>query len=565
MDKALEIGKSSTTGGFYLLIGVAGSTIIMALGTIVLASLLSPNDVGLYGMALIPSSLIGYFRDWGVNSALTQHIASLRAAGKDSEIHDVMYSGIIFEIITGVILSLVCFGVAEPLAYLLSPSNAGNLTIYISIMSLSIFAGALINAASGIFIGFERMKLNSFTQILQAVVKTALGPLLIVIGFGVLGAIYAALFSFVLGGAIAMALVYFALYRTLHKCKVGKCDVTKTLKPMLSYGLPLTVSTTITGVLTQVFAFTMALYAGTVIMGNYYVSAYFVVLLTFISTPVSYALFPTFSKLNPEKDPELVKTVFSSAVKYTSMLMAPATLLLVTLSTPLINTIFPKAGFFHSLFIVDAAPKYPYASLFLSLAVLVNLLILVGNVTVSSFQNGIKKTRQVMKQSLVSLVVGFLLAYFFVGYLTSIGGPSYAVVAGIIGTLVATIPSLAWALYWSWRNYKVKPDFQISAKLLAASGFAAVLAYLFIVMFRLPYLLTLVGGFAVFSVAYLSAAPLIGAINQTDIQNLKAMMSGLGLISKIIALPLLFMQKLCQPKKSNLEKIAVHKIEQTRN
>lgn len=67
MDRALEIGKSSTAGSFYLLIGVASSTIIMSIGTLVLAGLLPAKDVGLYNFAFIPSTLIGFFRDWGVN------------------------------------------------------------------------------------------------------------------------------------------------------------------------------------------------------------------------------------------------------------------------------------------------------------------------------------------------------------------------------------------------------------------------------------------------------------------------------------------------------------------
>jgi O-antigen/teichoic acid export membrane protein len=54
------------------MIGVVGSSIIMAIGTFVLAALLNADQVGLYGMALIPSTIIGYFRDWGVNSALTR-------------------------------------------------------------------------------------------------------------------------------------------------------------------------------------------------------------------------------------------------------------------------------------------------------------------------------------------------------------------------------------------------------------------------------------------------------------------------------------------------------------
>lgn len=250
-DKALEMGKTSATGSFHLLIGVAGSTIIMAIGTLILASLLPVADVGLYGMALIPATMINYFRDWGVNYAMTQQIANLRTTGKQAEIHDVIVSGIVFEIISGAILSLICFAIAEPLAYLLSPSNTGNLTLYISIMAVSIFAGAVLSAATAVFTGFERMKLNSFTTIFQSVIKTALGPVLILIGLGVLGAVYAALASFVSGGVVSVLILYFVLFRPLRKCKVGSCDVKQTLKPMLKYGLPLTVSGIIVGVMPQ--------------------------------------------------------------------------------------------------------------------------------------------------------------------------------------------------------------------------------------------------------------------------------------------------------------------------
>ena len=41
MEKAFEMGKTSATGSFQLLIGVATSTIIMAVGTIILARLMT--------------------------------------------------------------------------------------------------------------------------------------------------------------------------------------------------------------------------------------------------------------------------------------------------------------------------------------------------------------------------------------------------------------------------------------------------------------------------------------------------------------------------------------------
>ena len=558
MDEAIQLGKTSATGSFHLLIGVAGSTIIMAIGTLIIAGLLPVNELGLYGMVMIPSSMINYFRDWGVNYAMTQQIASLRAAGKESEIHDVIVSGIIFEIITGAILSVIIFAIAEPLALILSSSNAANLTIYIAIMSLSIFAGAIFAAASAIFTGFERMKLNSLTQILQAIVKTALGPFLIVIGFGVLGAIYATITSLVAGAVIGIVLVYFLLFRPLQKCKVGKCDVKQTLKPMLKFGLPLTVSNTLFGVVPQVFAFSMAVYAGEWMMGNYYAAGYFSVLLSFISIPVSTVLFPAFSKLNPEKDPELVKTVFASSVKYTALLLVPATMVLITLSTPLINFLFPQNGLFQSLFVTNAAAKFTYAPLFLALSCLVNLLVLIGNISVGTFQSGIGKTNQIMKQSILFLATGLPLAYVLVSYLYSIGGPSYAVIGGIVGTLIASIPGLIWSIHWSWKRYGVKPDFRISAKIFAASAIASAVTYLFITALNLPYLFTLVSGFVVFLMLYLVTAPLIGAVNHTDIDNFKAMFSSLGVISIILDFPLIFMRKMCSIKNfRNGKKVSV--------
>jgi len=548
MDKALEMGRTSATGSFHLLIGVAFSSIIMAVGTIVLAGLLPVNEVGLYGISMIPATIINFFRDWGINQAMTQQIASLRVQGKESEIHDVIVSGVIFELISGALLSIVCFALAEPLALVLSPANASNLSVYIAIMSFSIFAGAVIAAASGIFTGFERMKLNSLTQILQSIVKTALGPLLIVLGFGVLGAIYASVTSFAAGSIFSIFIVYFSLFRPLRKCKVGKCAVKKTLKPMLKYGLPLTVSGIVIGVLPQLFAFSMAIYAGEWMMGNYYAAVYFSVLITFISIPISTALFPAFSKLNPEKEPELVKTVFNSSVKFTSLLLVPATMVLITLSNPLIGALFPKNGILQSLFSLNAELKFPYAPLFLALSSLVNLLVLMGNISLSTFQAGVGKTSQVMKQSFLSVLVGLPLAFLLVSYLNSIGGAALAVVGGILGSLVATIPPIIWGLHWLWKNYRVSIDYKLSAKIFLSSIIASAVTFLFISYASLPYGFLLIGGFLIYLLVYITIAPLFGAVNLSDIDAFKAMFSDLGVISKILNTPLLLMTKLCRKR-----------------
>jgi O-antigen/teichoic acid export membrane protein len=51
MDRAIELGKTSATGSFQLFVGVVTSTVIMAVGTIILGRLMSPPEYGLYSVA----------------------------------------------------------------------------------------------------------------------------------------------------------------------------------------------------------------------------------------------------------------------------------------------------------------------------------------------------------------------------------------------------------------------------------------------------------------------------------------------------------------------------------
>ena len=524
MDKAANMGKSSATGSFQLLIGVVGSTVIMALGTLILGILLKREELGLYGVALIPSSMINYFRDWGVNAAMTKQIASLRAANRESEIHDVIVSGMVFEVISGAILAIACFTVSGILASFLKMPEASTL---ISIMSVSIFAGAIIAATGSIFVGFEKMNLNSLATILQAVVKTAIGPILVVLGFGVFGAIVGAAASILAGGAIGFVIVYFVLFRPIRKLKVGRSDIRKNLKSMLSYGAPLMVSNTVVGLLPLLLAFLMAPIAGASLMGDYYAASYFTILLTFFTIPIATALFPTFAKVNPKKEPELLKTVFASSVKFTSVLVIPATMIIMTLSNPIVNTLWPG--------------KFPYAPLMLTLLVIINLYVVVGNVSLGSLMTGLGETKWLMVQSLLSLV--FSLPIVLVLFLFSETlSPLLGILIGILGILLSNVPGMIWGLIWVWRRYKVKADFLASTKILVASIIAAVATYLCLGVFSAAPLIKLAVGCLLFLVVYLASAPLIGAINQTDVNNLRAMFSGLGIVSKALEIPLRFVE-----------------------
>ncbi len=170
------MAKVSAKGSFHLLWGLVVSTIISAVGTIFIGRFLGEELYGLYGIVLTIPVLIGTFRDWGVNSAMVRCAAQYRAEGRETEVKSIFISGLIFEIVVGLILSVICFALSGVLADLYTRPE---ITSLIQIASFSILAAGITNAATAAFTGVERMELNSIMLITQSVMKTGLVLLLV--------------------------------------------------------------------------------------------------------------------------------------------------------------------------------------------------------------------------------------------------------------------------------------------------------------------------------------------------------------------------------------------------
>ena len=522
MQKAVEIGKTSATGSFQLFVGVAASTIIMAIGTIILARLITPEEYGLYSIALIPSYMIILFRDWGVNSAITKYTASLRAENREEHAYEIVVTGILFEAAAGLILSIILFSLSSLIASTIfqRPESSS----LIAITSITVFAGALLMASQSTFIGFERMKLNSLTTICQAIVKSVAAPLLVFVGYGALGATLGYTISFLAAAIIGLAILYLTIIRRIKGRNPQKIGIAKTLKKMLHYGVPLSVSGILIGVLTQFYAFMMAIYCVDSMIGNYQIATQFATILTFFTIPISTTLFPAFSKINPHKEHELLQTIFTASVKYTTVILAPATMAVITLSKPMISTLFGQ--------------KWTYAPFFLSLYAIGNLLAAFGSLSLGNFLAGIGQTKMSMKLNLLSFCFGIPLALLLV--------PNLGIVGVILGTLFATIPKIILGLNWIWKRYKAKADFNSSTRILTSSGICAVTTHLLINLTGAPEWIKLIIGLTTFLTLYLTITPLIRAVNKTDIKNLRNMLSNLGIISKIINPPLSFAEKIAK-------------------
>jgi O-antigen/teichoic acid export membrane protein len=511
MSKAAEMAKISTRGGFHLLWGLVISTVISSIATIFLARILGSNLYGLYGIVLITPNLLGVFRDWGINSAMVRYTAQFRSEGRESEVRSIIVSGIIFEIALGMALSAISFALSGYLAT--NVFHRPELTPLIQTASISILAVGLISAATAAFTGIEKMELNSIMLIAQSTIKTIIMITLVILGLSTSGAVLGYTVSMIIAGLIGLALVW-TQYKNLPKLADVKLEIKAYTKSMLSYGTPLSLSAIISGFQVQYYAFLLPVFYVTdnTAIGNYGIASTFVVLIGFFATPISTMMFPAFSKLNPQKDKQTLQSVFQYSVKYASLLVVPIAALIMCLAEPIVSTLFGAA--------------YSKAPLFLALLTINYLFTAFGSLSTGSFFSSQGKTTFILYLTLIAAAIGIPMGYILIMQLGVLGL--------IITSLAPWIPTTIISLYWIKKHYELTIDWASSAKILLSSAVAAALTYLLIIELGFSNLIRLIIGVIFFAIIFVAATLLTKTLDKYDIENLRSMVSGLGIIGKIL-------------------------------
>jgi O-antigen/teichoic acid export membrane protein len=437
----------------------------------------------------------------------------------------------VFEIILGLSLSLLSFGLSPLLALSL---HRPTIVPLIQIASLFILSGALVNTATAAFTGMETMHLYSFMLIIQSTAKTALIVALVLLGFGTLGAVTGFTTASLFAG-LAGILLMWTMYKSLPKSTNSKIEIFATIKTMLKYGLPVSIGTIISGFLTVFYSYILAFYVtNNVTIGNYNLAINFSVLITFFATPVTTMLFPAFSKLDYKKDNETLKNVFQYSVKYASLIVLPVTAIVIALAQPGIGTIYQS--------------RYAEAPLFLALFSISYFYTAFGNLSIGNLLNGQGFTKFNMKLSLLTVAIGFPTGFLLISH--------FGVIGLIVASLTVGLPSLLISLRFIKKHFGVSVDWVSSAKILFSSAITAILTYILISQLANKHLVVdslnvafsnpirLVIGVIAFVVIFIAATLGTRTINRVDLINLREIINVLGPLRKPLRFLLNIIEKL---------------------
>jgi O-antigen/teichoic acid export membrane protein len=509
--KLAKVAEDSARSGFFLISGTALSTVILAIGSILTGRFLGPELYGQYTLALVVPTLLLTFTDLGISQGITKFTASLKAKDETERLARIIRYGLMIKALAGIAIFTINYVFAEQFASFFLQRI--DLAFYIQIASTAILFHVMFGTATSAFLGLDKTEYNAITANIQALAKTIISISLVLLGFGVAGA----LVGYVAGYAIAAIAAMAILFLLINEKQAVKNDYTISddLKSLLRYGAPLYLSVLLASFLSLYQSFILALFTSDADIGNFKAAGNFTQLVAVLSGPITTALLPAFSKLDSETGNK-IRVFFKLANKYTAMIILPTAFLLILLSSEIVETVYGST--------------YQTASLFLALFCLTYLLVGLGYLALSSFFNGLGETKTTLKMSIISLIVLVILS----PILTKM----YNVPGLIIATFLASAATTIYGSYTARRNFQIEFGIRIIFRIYLISAISNFPPFLVLYFTHLPALFGAIIGGLLYLITYATLTPLAGIVTIPEIQMARHVTQEMPLL-RLLAKPLL--------------------------
>jgi O-antigen/teichoic acid export membrane protein len=494
-DDLVKVAEDSARGGFFLISGSALSTVILAMSAILIGRILGPEMYGQYTLATVVSQLLFLFTDLGINHGITKYTASLDARREAGRITRILKSGLILRAVVGLILFAVNYAFAETFAsvFLQRP----DLAIYVRIASISVLFQVIFTTATSAFVGLDKSEYNALATSIQALAKTIISIVLVVVGFGVAGAVIGHTASYIVA-AVAGGTILYLLVRNMPKDdanpRVG-FTLLQDVKVLTYYGAPLYLSLLLTGLIPVYQSFILANFTRDVDVGNFRAASNFTALMAILSIPIATALLPAFSKLDSSRE-DRQRTFFKLANKYTALLVVPLTVLIITYSSQIVHIVY--------------GATYQSAPSFMITNFLLYFLVGLGYLTLSSFYNGLGQTR-------ITMGIG-LLTFILTGVLSPVLTQTYGVQGLISAFLIASSAGTVLGSYVARRKFKIEFDTSSLLKIYLVSAASALPSLLMLRFLSLPSVISLAAGGFLYVLIYATLVPMAKVVTSSELQ-----------------------------------------------
>jgi O-antigen/teichoic acid export membrane protein len=510
MNDLEEVAGKSARGSLYLFLGSFISEAINAIGVVVVSRFLTPGEFGLFGLTLVLPGIFLMFTNWGIGSALTRFLARYAADGQWDNARRAVYLGYLFKGTVSLFLSAILFLFSEPLAsFVLKRPDLSGL---VRMASVLVVLQSLYVASNAIFYGLERMRIIAIILVLQSVVKTSSSYFLLIRGYGVTGALSGHILGFGVGVITAFLLIFGLVLK--GKTTEGDRGSTSSLSEMLRFGFPLFLGNFVTTMGMRYQGLLLAWFTSDIEIGNLNIANKFVSLITLFTVPIASVVYPAFSKFNYKEQPVEMERLFKASVRYATLLVIPATALIMVLSEDFVYTLFDR--------------RYTLAPEFLVLVLLKFLVVGIGSLSVYSFLNSQGDTATTFRLNLLNVALKVSLCTFLIW---KMGAPGL-----LLALFISELIGRAVNLYTLRARYGINVDLEYLTKVVAFTAPSAMATYTLLrtLDFSVNFLNITLSS-TIFLILCMILAPLTGALGFNDIHIIRRLMKREPIIYPLIS------------------------------
>ncbi|MGI0100943.1 MAG: oligosaccharide flippase family protein [Candidatus Micrarchaeaceae archaeon] len=328
-----EFGKGVAEGGiFFTTSSIIRSALSLVL-LVVLARLLQPSSYGLYSIVVALALIMGMNTDFGVGNALRKKLPESGSGGRTIDIINNSYFA---SLSIGLCIFIIGM-VAAPYVALYLYHNA-SLTLPIRIGFAAVVFSALMTANAAVLLGLRKGKIAGLGYIAYALSSLIASVVLVLLGYGVTGALFGLLAGYVVGFALSLALVLKHVeYRITRPSWI-------TLKELYGFSTPVLASNMANTGIRDLGVVLLGIFATAAIVGNYGAAFKLGSLGDVILVAFMQALVPAYSYAMSKKGlSNKVESIYNRSVHYTLVFLLPLLVFLIASSRALIYLLFSSA------------------------------------------------------------------------------------------------------------------------------------------------------------------------------------------------------------------------------
>jgi len=285
---------------------------------------LGPEDYGIFGVVIGLMTTMNTFLTTGLPLGASKYIAE-----DNTRLGSIIRNANRIQFILALLLFILYFGLAGFIADLLNDSS---LTSYIRISALCLPAYAFFSVyRHGYLNGMKYLDKQAIAFVSHSVLKVGMVFVLVLLGFGVKGAI--------LGYFIATLGAFFVAWKLLGR--VQKTNSFFGWQKLLKFGLPATLFFTLSIFAGQVSLFAIKTMGANELQSGYYTSSITVAKLsTVLIGGLVVALFPAISSSIAMNDILQTQSYIRKSMRYVLMLILPMVLLISATSSELLTLVY---------------------------------------------------------------------------------------------------------------------------------------------------------------------------------------------------------------------------------